>query len=110
MQSITRQELEEKINQGEDFALVEVLANETFRRYHLPGAINVPINDQFGDRIQQAIPDHDKPVVVYCTNAHCTASPQAGRELERLGYSTVLDYEGGKEDWRDAGLPIERGS
>jgi len=27
-----------------------------------------------------------------------------------MGYENVSDYEGGKQDWIDAGLPIETGS
>jgi hypothetical protein len=28
------------------------------------------------------------------------------RELAALGYSRVIDYAGGKQDWIDAGYPI----
>jgi hypothetical protein len=27
--------------------------------------------------------------------------------LADLGYSNVVEYEGGKQDWIDAGLPLE---
>jgi rhodanese-related sulfurtransferase len=30
--------------------------------------------------------------------------------LAALGYTNVRDYEGGKQDWIDAGLPLETGS
>jgi rhodanese-related sulfurtransferase len=26
-----------------------------------------------------------------------------------MGYENVREYDGGKKDWMDAGLPIERG-
>ena len=31
----------------------------------------------------------------------------AARELAAMGYENVSDYEGGKKDWIDAGLPVE---
>jgi len=26
-----------------------------------------------------------------------------------MGYENAIDYEGGKQDWIEAGLPVERG-
>jgi len=34
-------------------------------------------------------------------------SPAATR-LQKLGYSNVRHYPGGKDKWRDLGLPLER--
>jgi rhodanese-related sulfurtransferase len=31
------------------------------------------------------------------------------RELAAMGYENASDYEGGKQDWIEAGLPVERG-
>jgi len=33
---------------------------------------------------------------------------EAAPELAALGSTSVRDYEGGKEDWIGAGLPVER--
>ncbi len=49
----------------------------------------------------------DKEIVVYCASFECRASPAAARKLEELGYTRVLEYEGGLADWRDAGYPLE---
>jgi rhodanese-related sulfurtransferase len=32
------------------------------------------------------------------------------RALTTMGYEDVKDYEGGKQDWIEAGLPTESGS
>ncbi len=37
----------------------------------------------------------------------CDASPKAAERMEQLGYERVYDYEGGKVDWQEAGLPTE---
>ena len=79
----------------------------TYREYHLPGAIRVPADENFGHSIQKAIPDKSTPVIVYCLNHACTASPKAARKLDQLGYEKVYDYEAGKQDWKAAGLPVE---
>ncbi len=107
MKTITRDELKRKIEENGDFALVEVLDKKYFDKYHLPGAINVPADEHFEEAIQEAVPDKDTPVVVYCLNTQCSASPRAARQLDHLGYAEVYDYEAGKEDWKEAGLPTE---
>jgi rhodanese-related sulfurtransferase len=110
MQAIDRNALKRWLDEGRDFALVEVLAPEQYREFHLPGAINVPVGDEdFDARIQEAAPDESRPVVVYCSDQKCTASPKAARRMDELGYQQVYDYEAGKMDWREAGLPIEEG-
>jgi 3-mercaptopyruvate sulfurtransferase SseA len=40
--TISRDELKEKIERGDKFALVETLPRTTYDHAHLPGAINLP--------------------------------------------------------------------
>lgn len=106
MQEISRDGLKTMLNQNH-VELIEVLPPEQYKEFHLPGAINIPLGDDFDKRIQQAVPDKSGHVVVYCLDAECQASPKAARRMEELGYQQVYDYEAGKEDWKAAGLPID---
>ncbi len=110
MQCITRRELQSLLDTAENVVLVEVIGPNTYRDYHLPGAIRIPVDDNFEQEIRAAIPDNSTPVVVYCLNHACKASPKAARRLDQLGYRNVYDYEAGKQDWRSAGLAIETGT
>jgi rhodanese-related sulfurtransferase len=105
---ITTENLKQKIDSGEEFALVEVLGPETFAEFHLPGAVNVPVDDTFEDGIQKAVPDKNRTVVVYCRNIECHASSKAVKRMEDLGYGNVYEYHQGKEGWKAAGLPVEQ--
>lgn len=88
--------------------LVEVLSKEAYDRGHIPGAINIPVDSQtFDDEFQQSVPSKDTPVVVYCKDAECKASPRAAKQLTELGYEKVYHFEGGKKGWRDAGKDLE---
>jgi rhodanese-related sulfurtransferase len=49
----------------------------------------------------------DAEIVVYCYNATCTGSELAAELLEGRGYRNVSRYTAGKQDWIDAGLPLE---
>lgn len=107
MNIMSREELEKKMERCEDFALVEVLSPDSYEEFHLPGAINVPLSEGFEARIQSALPDKRRAVVVYCMDEDCNASPTAARRLEELGYQRVYDYAAGKQDWKAAGLRVE---
>ncbi len=108
MKVITREELKKRMDGGEDFAIVDVLDPKYYKKSHLPDAVNVPVNGDFDEKIQQVVPDKNQPVVVYCANKQCQASPTAAKKMDELGYSEVYDYEEGKEDWQNAGLPTEK--
>ena len=107
MRIITRDELKQRLDSHWDGVLVEVLSEDYFREFHLPGALHVAFDEHFAENFERLMPDRDREVVVYCLVRECTASAEAGRRLEELGYTNVFDYEEGKNDWRDAGLPIE---
>jgi phage shock protein E len=102
---ISRTDLHEMISGGEDFTLIEVLPEESYRHFHLPGAINLP-GSQIRDRIVELVPDRDRTIVVYCASPSCTASDRAAALLHDMGYTDVRDYRGGKQHWREGHLPV----
>ncbi len=104
---ITTRELQTKMERKEDFALIEVLGPETFAEFHLPGALNVPVDDTFEKNIQKLVLDKNKTAVVYCRDIECHASAKASRRMQALGYQDVYEYQLGKDGWKAAGLPVE---
>ncbi|MCA9019822.1 MAG: rhodanese-like domain-containing protein [Planctomycetaceae bacterium] len=109
MLTISRKELQELLISCPDLKLVEVLPETLFQEFHLQGAINIPFDELFCERILLEIPDQNQIVVLYSLNYECKYSEQATREMLQLGYQIVYDYEPGKIDWKAARLPIEYG-
>ena len=103
--TITRDEVKQATKEP-GVTVVEVLDEEHFDEFHLPGAINVPLGDDFDARIRAEVPSKSETVIVYCGDRHCPASAKAAERMQALGYQNVYDYEGGKLDWKHAGLPI----
>lgn len=62
--TISREELWEKIERGENFVLVDVLDEQFYRHSHLPGAINIPLDEI--ETAEEKIPDKKTEIVVYC--------------------------------------------
>ena len=63
--TITRDELKEKIDRGDDFKLVETLAPHAYEHAHLPGAVNLP-PDQVRELAPRLLLDKGAEIVVYC--------------------------------------------
>lgn len=109
MQEISRKQVQRLIHRG-NACLLEVLPQSSYSNAHLPGALNVPFDENFDLHVQFKVPDKNIPVIVYCDDTECDLSPKAAKHLEFLGYTKVFDYAAGKADWRHAGLQMERGS
>ena len=103
---ISRQDLHRRMTNGDRPTLVEALGAGYYNDAHLPGAINIPPGHV--DRLAATLlPDRRVQIVVYCTATGASSDAVATR-LEDLGYTAVSVYAGGKEDWVEHGLPLER--
>ena len=103
---ITRDALYDHITRAEPLIIVEALGAAYFADAHLPGAVNIPPGQV--DRLAPTLlPVNDSAVVVYCSGT-CNSADVVARHLEQLGYTNVAVYPGGKEDWVEHGLPVER--
>ena len=105
-QPISREELERSLSEGEALVLVEALGRAYFDDAHLYGAVNIP-PDQVDRLAPKLLPDLTAQIVVYCSGT-CHNSEIAARRLVELGYQHVRVYLGGKEEWVEHGLPIQR--
>ena len=63
-QNISREELKEKMDRGDEFFLVDTLEEPYYRHSHLSGTINNPLEEI--ERAQEAISDKGTEIVVYC--------------------------------------------
>jgi rhodanese-related sulfurtransferase len=105
MKLITRDELREKLDRGDEFKLVMTLSAWAYHAKHIPTSFPVETLDE-----AVAVLDPGEEIVVYCADVHCTASIYAYHALERRGYSKVRRYAGGIADWEAAGYPLESGA
>ncbi|MBA2344398.1 MAG: rhodanese-like domain-containing protein [Rubrobacter sp.] len=102
---ITREALKEKMDRGDDFVLVDALSHQHYESSHLPGAVNLPY--ELVDKAETMLPDRQTEIVVYCMGLDCATSKEEASELGKMGYENVRHYVGGKQDWLQAGLPVE---
>lgn len=103
--TIARDDLRSALDGGA-VTVVDALPAEPYRRRHLPGALNLVI-DEVEERGRLLLPAPDASIVTYSTDAVCGRGEALAERLEELGYSDVRVYRDGIEDWVAAGLPVE---
>lgn len=106
-QVVSTSELKDKIDRGEAYHLIDVLAPESYEARHLPTAANVPYGPDFVSKINELGISKDSEIIVYCTSPSCGASPAAEAALEKAGFTNVAHYKGGLTGWQEAGYEFE---
>jgi rhodanese-related sulfurtransferase len=66
--NIGRDELRAKMDRGDPFILLEVLAPLYYRHSRLPGALNVPPG-KVAEMAPDWLPDKEAEIVLYCWDA-----------------------------------------
>ena len=107
VKTISTEGLKGRLAGKERFELWNVLTDEYFKHEMIPGSRRVPV-DQVGREVARAAFAKDTPIVVYCAGPSCPSSRQAAEKLVTLGFTRVEAYEGGLEEWKAAGQPIEQ--
>jgi rhodanese-related sulfurtransferase len=83
------------IMQGKNYPvlLVDVRDPESFQRFTLPGAINIPLNDIFDYNWESIFDNHNQKVVLFSYSE--TQASEAWLLLRRKGYKEMKVLEGG---------------
>jgi phage shock protein E len=68
--------------------VIDVRSPEEFRSDHVPGALNIPLNE-LRDRLPREVPDKNRVLLLHCLSG--MRSGHGRRQLQRLGYTNVLN-------------------
>ena len=93
MKEISVQELKEKMDNGEDFQLIDVREDFEYETSNLGGVL-IPLG---GILIETDKIAKDKPVIVQCRSGKRSAA--AIMQLEQLGYTNLYNLQGGILAW-----------
>jgi adenylyltransferase/sulfurtransferase len=100
---LSAQQVKDKVDQGQELALLDVREKEEFRAGHLDRAISLP-RGFLEMQIEETIRDRTQPIVAYCAGG--IRSLIAARTLREMGYENVSSMAGGFNGWKNAGLPF----
>jgi rhodanese-related sulfurtransferase len=98
--------LEVLISSGVPFVIIDARGGQWDDGKRIAGAQNLT-SEASAEEIAEVIPSKTTLVVVYCSNAKCQASTRLVNHLVALGYSNVLKYEEGIEEWVKTGHQVD---
>ncbi len=94
MKEVTVQELKSKIDQNEDFQLIDVRETFEYELSNLDG-LNIPLS---GILLEADKVSKDKPVIIQCRSGKRSA--QAVMLLEQQGFDNLANLKGGILAWQ----------
>ena len=97
--NITTDELKARIDNKSDknFIIVDIRDNASYTQGHIPGAINIPLNE-LGYRVFSL--DKTRDIIVYCFTG--ATSEVACQILVKAGFKDVYNVIGGIKAWNYA--------
>ena len=96
MKEVTVQELKQKIDNKEDFQLIDVRESFEYETSNLYGE-NIPLG---GILIESDKIATDKPVIMQCRSGKRSAA--AVMQLEQMGFTNLYNLKGGILAWAEA--------
>lgn len=107
MKKISMKHVREILGTSEDVFFINVLPKKEYMKGHIPDTINIPFlnKDDFVQRVEKIVPSKNHKIVLY----GCCDSQAAAETLEERGFSYVMDFAGGLQEWTRAGGKIEEG-
>jgi len=91
----------------QDAQVIDVREPDEFAAGHLPEARNIPAG-KLSERAGEIEKYKDKPLILCCASG--MRSAKACGELKKLGFGSLHTLAGGIDSWRQAGLPIKKGT
>lgn len=93
----------EAITKGKDVAILDVRTNAEYRRGHIAGSLNIPV-DELPKKVKGTFKDKNRIIYVYCLSG--SRSSVAASELLEMGYKNVFNVRSGLLSWRKNGYPL----
>jgi molybdopterin/thiamine biosynthesis adenylyltransferase/rhodanese-related sulfurtransferase len=96
-------ELQRRIATGEPVTIIDVRDPDEYREGHIEPATNIS-RGFLEFRIGSAAADPASTIVLYCQSG--LRSVLAAKALRDLGYSNVINLQGGYQKWAQSGMPV----
>ena len=102
LEAVSRKELLRRSKDGL-VTVLDVRPSEEYEAGHIPGAINVPLDDI--ERHLANLPK-EQEIIAYCRGEYCVLAFEAVATMREKGF-TARRLEEGYPEWRAAGLPVK---
>lgn len=102
---ISAKELKAAIDSGK-VTLIDCNGTKSYENGHIPTAINYATESK---NLAKKLPADKKALIVaYCGGPMCNAYKEGAAAAQKLGYTNVKHFSGGKSGWSEAGHKFEK--
>jgi len=91
----------------DEVQVVDVRTAEEYKSGHIEDAVNIDVNSE-SFATEADVLDKDKPVLVYCRSGK--RSMMAAEKLREMGFTKIVNLEGGMLSWEEAKMPVKEGT
>ena len=105
--TISTEDLRQRLEQSKSLEFWNVLTDEYFNGEMILGSRRVALN-RIGRELHDSNLSKESEIVVYCAGPKCPQSAMAAQKLSDFGFTNVRAYEGGLEEWKNAGYSVEQ--
>ena len=105
--SISNSELSQRITAGDAPMILDVRTDKEYASGHVPGAVNIPV-DQLPGRLPELRRHDNAEIVVYCESGR--RASKAADILIGDGFLDIRHLQGDMRQWRQDGLPTDSGT
>lgn len=102
VQTLAPRDLLARVEGGKAPVLLDVRSPGEFAAGHIPGAMNIPV-DELAARIGDIPASSSDDIVVYCESGRRAAAAQ--KTLIAAGFTSIFDLTGHMRAWRQMDLP-----
>lgn len=89
---------------------IDVRSARQYNKRHIPGAINLSLQEGFTQQNLLKYVTRDTPFVIYCNGIFCSLSYRSAEKAVAWGFTQVKYFRSGAKAWRLAGNPLEYGA
>lgn len=101
---VTPAEMLDIISGEHEELLLDVRTREEYARGHIPGTINIPVQELTA-RVNELREDREKPIITVCSSG--VRSAYAAMFLRGYGYTHVKSLDLGMHRWAEMGYPVD---
>ncbi len=105
VKTVDADSFEQQLAQTTTPQLVDVRTFDEYNEEHLPGAVNFSLRDEEAFSLLITVLNKEEPVFVYCGSGKRSA--KAASILEKNGFTTIYNLDGGITAWKEKGKAVE---
>ncbi|MGB3632807.1 MAG: rhodanese-like domain-containing protein [Rubrobacteraceae bacterium] len=105
-EQVSIEEVNDKLQSGEEFVVLDVREPGEWQEGHIPGAKLIP-RGVLEYLAADELPEKDARIVVHC--AVGGRGTLATRTLQEMGYTNVANMQGGTNAWNEKEYELETG-